>query len=126
MSSFDKAVAQNTKNFLGLNLWLVHMSKPTSFDEMQPLVAEHIDYALRLERDHVLFGAGPLSDDDGNLDGRGLFIIRAESRADAENIAKNDPIVKSGVRKFSIERWTLNVGSVQHSIRYSSQSVCAF
>ena len=122
-TGFNETVEKHTGQFLGLQLWLIHMEAPVSLDDMTPYIPDHIDYALSLERDGVLFAAGPVADAAGGLSGRGLFIVHADNREKAEQIANNDPLVKNGVRRFKVEQWTLNVGQIQQTVRLSNQTI---
>ena len=52
---------------------------------------EHFAYLLDLERSGVLFAAGPFVDEDGVRHGAGMLLIRAATRAEAEQIAYAEP-----------------------------------
>ena len=56
------------------------------------IVNEHLQYALDLEEKGILFAAGPFVDDTGAMVGDGLFVVRADSKAEAEEILAQDPI----------------------------------
>ncbi len=69
---------------------------------------EHIDYLKGLG--DKLKAAGPFLDEAGNPIGS-LLIVAAESRAEAEAVAANDPYAKAGLFA-NIEarqwKWTIN------------------
>ena len=70
-----------------------------------------------------MFGAGPFwADDEKTWEGEGMVIIRAGSLAEAEKIAAEDPMHKSGARSFRVRPWLLNEGVVTLKVRYSDGS----
>jgi uncharacterized protein YciI len=84
---------------------------------------EHLAYQLELERTGVMFAAGPLADDQcREWQGEGMVIIRADSVEHAHQIASNDPMHKSGARKFRVRPWLLNEGSLTLKVTYSNGS----
>lgn len=73
---------------------------------------EHIAYVKSLEKDGRLLQAGPFLDDEGRPDGRGMFVLRVGTRAEAEAIAQADPYYKAGFRNYQIQPWRRSEGSV--------------
>ncbi|MGP9820856.1 YciI family protein [Salinarimonas sp. NSM] len=83
---------------------------------------EHLAFQVALEREGVLFAAGPLwSDDQTEWRGEGLVILRAESRAAAIAIAERDPMHASGARRFAVRPWMINEGSLGIRLDLSSR-----
>lgn len=121
MSGADQTIAARTKSLLGMQLWLVHFDKPESLDALSPHLEGHFEYALGLERDGRLFAAGPIRNAAGELEGQGLFILRAATRDEAMALAMADPIAAAGVRKVRVEHWTVNLGTLDLRLRYSDQ-----
>jgi uncharacterized protein YciI len=81
---------------------------------------EHVGYQTKLEREGVMFAAGPLSDDaEQQWHGDGLFIYRAESRDAAVRLAEADPMHASGARRFTVRPWLLNEGTFSVRLFYS-------
>ena len=70
--------------------------------ELGPVLREHLEYMIELERRGVLFASGPLS---GNA-GDGLSILRAATIEDARAIAERDPFVSKGLRGYDLREWT--------------------
>lgn len=107
-------------DLLALRLYVV-MSQPTNglgavLENLDP----HVAYQTRLENEGVMFAAGPLADDaEEQWNGEGLFVYRAKSRAEATEIAENDPMHKSGARRFTVRSWMLNEGSYNVRVFYS-------
>ncbi len=72
----------------------------------------HHDYLLDLERRGILFGAGPFVDEKGHRHGAGMLIIRAKTRAEAEDIAFAEPYTKAGQRIMTLTPWQRNEGTL--------------
>jgi uncharacterized protein YciI len=94
-------------------------------DGLGPVLAnmeEHLAFQVGLERDGVLFAAGPIfSDDESEWRGEGLVIIRASSREEALAIAESDPMHKAGARSFTVRPWMINEGSITLRLDWSTQ-----
>jgi uncharacterized protein YciI len=98
----------------------------TANDDAPPLTVSkeemrlvHHDYLLDLERRGILFGAGPFVDEKGHRHGAGMIIIRAASRAEAEDIAFAEPYTKAGQRVMTLTPWQRNEGTVNLSLRFA-------
>lgn len=85
------------------------------------LIHEHLQYALKLEEDGVLFAAGPFVDDAGAMVGDGLFVVRAGSRAEAEEILAKDPIHRENFRRCTVYGWALHEGKLNVTFDLSTQ-----
>lgn len=88
--------------------------------DLAPLLADHLQYMIDLERQGKLFGSGPLDFGKGS---DGLTILRVDSEAEARAIAQNDPFVKNGVRGFTIRDWTVMEGSFSVNVKFSDRSI---
>ena len=75
---------------------------------------------MQLEREGIMFAAGPMWDDD-EWNGEGLVVVRAASRPEAIAIAERDPMHRSGARKFTVRPWMMNEGTVTVRLDMSSQ-----
>lgn len=110
-----------THGLLGKTLYVIS-SRPTS--GLQPILDvldEHIAYQTKLERDGVMFAAGPLASEDlTEWLGEGLFMYRADSIDRARQIAEADPMHRSGARSFTIREWMLNEGTYSIQVFYST------
>jgi catechol 2,3-dioxygenase len=76
------------------------------------IVNEHLKYALELEEKGILFAAGPFVDDTGAMVGDGLFVVRADSKSEAEEILAKDPIHVNNFRKCTVYGWNLHEGKL--------------
>jgi uncharacterized protein YciI len=81
--------------------------------------SEHHRYLVELERRGVLFAAGPFVDETGERHGAGMIIIRAASRAEAEQIALAEPYTKAGLRAMALTPWQRNEGVLDLRIRFA-------
>ena len=87
------------------------------------LIGEHLAYQFALERDGVMFAAGPLMQaDETQPRGNGLIAIRADSLESARRIADADPLHAAGVRTYTIRQWIINEGAIDVTIRLSGQN----
>jgi catechol 2,3-dioxygenase len=107
----------NKRLYVGLSK--VNMTSPPPPIDV---VGEHLQYALKLEEDGVLFAAGPFVDDEGKMVGDGLFIIRADSKAQATEILAKDPIHVGNFRTCTVYGWTLHEGKLNLSFNLSDQT----
>lgn len=117
------AVLDASKEMLQRQLYAI-FTKPT--DGLGPVFAiieEHLKFQVALEKEGIMFAAGPLwTDDEQNWEGDGMVIVRAASRQDAIAIAQRDPMHKSGARSFTVRPWLVNEGSMTITIHNSSQT----
>jgi uncharacterized protein YciI len=111
-----------SEKFLGKTLYVVHTVLAASVEQMMAALPAHLEHQVRLEKAGIMFGAGPLQNEDGSPGG-GLIIIRADSFEAARKIADEDPMHKSGLRTYTIRRWTVNEGSYTVRVNYSDQSM---
>ena len=70
----------------------------------------HLAYWAEMERQQVMFAAGPVMpiDPKSPWSGRGMVIYRAESWPAARAIADADPMHKAGARRYELEPWLVN------------------
>ena len=101
--------------------YLVETTPVGPLRTLAPYVVAHLEHQRKLEQDGVLFAAGPLMTDDGQMHrGEGLFVIRAESLREAHEIVSADPMHVSGARRFRIRPWLINEGSLSLTVRLSA------
>jgi uncharacterized protein YciI len=119
---WEELLADSTgRDLLAKKLYVV-FSEPT--DGMAPVTAilgPHVEHQVRLEREGVMFAAGPLATEDERFwRGEGMFMYRAGSMAEARRHAEADPMHSSGARSFRIRPWLLNEGCLTIGVRYST------
>ena len=95
-------------------------------DGLGPVFAnidDHLAFQMELEREGVMFAAGPMwTDDEASWEGEGLVVVRAASRAEAEAIAERDPMHARGARRYRVRPWMINEGRLRLTLDYSSQT----
>ena len=82
----------------------------------------HLENQIKLEKEGIMFAAGPLYEEDGQSPWAGMFVLRANSFEEARAIADADPLHQADLREYEIRRWTMNEGSIQLTVNFSDQS----
>ncbi len=92
---------------------------PADAPAMDTLRRAHKAFIAGLVESGQIASAGRLHDDNtGEIStlGQSMFILRAESRAEAEAIALNEPFTRARVRAMTIIPWQRVAGSVHLSV----------
>jgi uncharacterized protein len=121
--AMDPKVLDLIKGMLGLKLWVV-ISRPSApFDQMANHLVAHLEHQVRLERQGILFTAGPCSRPGESDPEFGLIVIRAADETEARRIADSDPMHAAGVRAYELYEWTVNEGQLRISLNFSNQTL---
>jgi hypothetical protein len=101
------------RGYLAKQLYVV-FTKPTGgIGPVMANLADHLQFQQQLERDGIMFAAGPnWTDDEREWEGEGMVVVRAGSIADARAIAARDPMHISGARTFQVRPWLVNEGAI--------------
>lgn len=87
------------------------------------LRVEHKKFLAKLENEGRIFGAGKLENasegEQADL-GFGMFILRAESRKEAESIAFQEPYTKAGHRTMKLIPWQRTEGDITIRISFTN------
>ncbi len=118
----EKTPEQLTASMLRKELFIV-TTTPARGPGIQQLLSEHLDYQIRLEREGILFGAGPIFNEGEDVPLGGMIILRADSIDEARAIVEQDPLHINGLRTFKIQKWIMNEGSISVTLRYSDQTM---
>lgn len=103
-------------------LWVI-MTRPVKpREEVQRHLKAHLEHQIRLEKEGIMYGAGPATAPGGQQPSFGLIIIRAADEADARRIADSDPMHSSGVRQYDLYAWSLNEGRINVTLGFSDQT----
>lgn len=113
----------STHGFLAKSLYVIYTWPVVPHDQVMAQMDKHLARQVQLEKDGIMFGAGPLFDPGSDRPVGGMIVVRANSFEEAEAIAKADPMHASGVRSYKIQRWMLNEGSVTVTVNYSDQTM---
>jgi len=111
----------SAKGLLAKQLYVIQTRPADGLQAVLDHLEEHLAYQLELEREGIMFAAGPFADDDASRwEGEGMVIIRAAAVEEARKIAAADPMHKSGARTFRVRPWLLNEGSITLKVTYSN------
>jgi len=109
---------------LALELYVVESTPAMAPEDVKNNLGDHLAYQAEMERQGILALAGPLSDPTGEvMAGGGMIVYRAESLKDANELASNDPMHKSGARTFTIRKWLVNEGSLSLNVGLSTGKI---
>jgi uncharacterized protein len=122
MSALQEEINELTSRMLQKVLYVVLTTPIKPMSEIAPLLPVHLAYMIDLEKRGLLFASGPFLAGKDLLPGTGMTILRARSFEEAEAIAREDPLNKSGVRTFEVRTWQMNEGSFTVTINYSDKS----
>lgn len=83
---------------------------PMGLKPILEILPSHLDYWAQMERERVVFAAGPKMPMDPTdiWSGDGLVIFRAPSMEAAKKIADADPMHKTQARSYTLSPWLLN------------------
>lgn len=117
------AVMEASSAMLQKQLYAIFTRPVSGLGAVLEQMEGHLAFQVGLERDGVMFAAGPMWTDDGEQwEGDGLVVVRAATLEDAVKIAERDPMHRSGARSFTIRPWLINEGTVTVRLNYSSQT----
>jgi len=105
-------------NLLGLELWIIE-TVAVDINLMMATMESHIRHQLKLEREGIMFAAGPVFEIDAEMPSAGVIVIRADSAEDAKKIADTDPMHSSGARSYTLRKWIVNEGSFTVTVPFS-------
>jgi uncharacterized protein YciI len=103
-------------------LWIVMSKAVKPPEEVMKQRKVHLQYQIKLERDGILYGAGPATPPGDSKPAFGLIVIRAKDEAGARKIADADPMHSSGARTYQLYEWSLNEGRINVSLNFSDQT----
>jgi uncharacterized protein YciI len=122
MADAPSSVHPATLKFLGKEMYLV-ITRPVRSPEIEKRLHEHLAHQVELERKGIMFAAGPLYPKGSQIPEAGMFVLRANSFEEAEEICKTDPLHAAGLRTYTIQKWRVNEGSITLKVNYSDQTV---
>ena len=100
-------------------LYIIFSDPTGKTGDRRKIFPRHIEYQLKIEKQGILFAAGPFVDGKGKPQGPGMIVVRAKSMAAAKRIAEADPFHKAGYRKFRIQAWEVNEGGFNLRVKFS-------
>jgi uncharacterized protein len=121
MADAPSSVHPLTSKFLGREMYLV-ITRPVRSPEIDKRLADHLAHQIDLERKGIMFAAGPLYSRGSTIPEAGMFVLRANSFEEAEEICKGDPLHVAGLRSYTIQKWRVNEGSMTFTVNFSDQT----
>ena len=112
----------NTKDMLQKDLYVIFTRPLAPREEIMKMLPQHLERQVGLEKQGILFAAGPMEPQDDTKPRTGMIIIRADSFEHANEIAMGDPFHAAGLREFDVWNWSMNEGSFTVTINYSDKS----
>jgi uncharacterized protein YciI len=86
-----------------------------SYAAMKPHLEAHHRWVEELRRTGVVISSGYLVDGEGRPGGGGLLLLKAPSYAEAEELVRGDPMVRSGGVEWRLQQWRPAVGDLELS-----------
>lgn len=125
MPTITKAdIVAASEGMLHKDLFVVLTTPVNGLGPVMENLGPHLEFQQRIEREGIMFGAGPFwLDDETTWNGEGMVIIRARDLAHAREIAASDPMHSSGARTFTVRSWLLNEGSYTVTMTYSNGKI---
>lgn len=125
MPTVTKAdIVAASEGMLHKDLFVVLTTPANGMGPVMENLGPHLEFQQKIEREGIMFGAGPFwLDDETTWDGEGMVIIRARDLAHAREIAASDPMHSSGARTFTVRPWLLNEGSYTVTMTYSNGKI---
>tara|TARA_B100001939_G_scaffold288765_1_gene259707 strand:- start:100 stop:492 length:393 start_codon:yes stop_codon:yes gene_type:complete len=109
-----------SSQMLNKDLYVVFTTPTNGMGPIMENIEAHLKFQVSLEEKGIMFGAGPFwEDNESDWKGEGMVIIRANSLAEAREIAASDPMHSSGARSFTVRPWLLNEGTLNIKLDYS-------
>jgi uncharacterized protein YciI len=123
MTDKPSSVHPLTAKFLGREMYMVVTRPVRSPGITDDMLTKHLEHQIMLEKQGIMFAAGPLYSRDSDKPEAGCFVLRARSFEEADAIAKDDPLHKAGLRTYTMQKWRVNEGSYTVTVNYSDQTV---
>ena len=119
MTDLQRRIQKLQEPMLKKRLFVVFSTLVRSMEDMGSLLPDHLDYMIGLEKRGVVFASGPFLNEGGGVPGRGMTILRAQSKEEAEMLAQGDPLYKAGIRTYEVEAWQIMEGNFAVRVNYS-------
>jgi len=110
------------ERMLRKQLWVIITKRVASPEEVRKHLKAHLEHQISLEKQGIMYGAGPATVPGGSEPAFGLIIIRASSSEEARQIADRDPMHSAGVRTYTLYQWSMNEGRLTITLDFSDRS----
>ena len=109
------------RGYLAKQLYVIFTRAENGIGPIMETLESHLSYQEKLEREGVMFAAGPnWTDDEQSWEGDGMIVYRANSIEHAREIAAQDPMHLSGARAFTVRPWLINEGTISLSVSFAT------
>ncbi|MGX1099635.1 YciI family protein [Amorphus sp. MBR-141] len=98
-------------------------SLPRPGFQVGPLLSEHLDFMIDLEKRGLLFLSGPTIEADGAIGQVGLTVLNVQTLEKAREIWSEEPFFKAGQRDAEFRLWRLMEGALNLTISLSDIKV---
>ncbi len=114
------------EGMLQLQLYAIFTRPANGLGPVMEKLDEHLEYQISMEKNGILFAAGPFwTDDEQQWRGEGMVVVRAQSLDEARAIADKDPMHASGARTFEVRPWLINEGTLTLRLNHSTKTFTA-
>jgi len=114
------------QGMLQLQLYAIFTRPANGLGPVMEKLDEHLEYQISMEKNGILFAAGPFwTDDEQQWRGEGMVVVRAQSLDEARAIADKDPMHASGARTFEVRPWLINEGTLTLRLNHSTKTFTA-
>ena len=114
------------EGMLQLQLYAIFTRPANGLGPVMEKLEEHLEYQISMEKNGILFAAGPFwTDDEQQWRGEGMVVVRAQSLDEARAIADKDPMHASGARTFEVRPWLINEGTLTLRLNHSTKTFTA-
>jgi uncharacterized protein len=103
-------------------LWVIITKRVAPPEEVRMHLKAHLEHQISLEKQGIMYGAGPAKVPGENEAAFGLIIIRASNEGEARQIADRDPMHRSGVRSYTLYEWSMNEGRLNVTLDFSDRT----
>lgn len=110
------------ERMLRKQLWVIVTERVVPPDEMNKHLQAHLEHQIALEKQGIMYGAGPATVPGEKAPAFGLIIIRAKDADEARAIAERDPMHVAGVRKYKLYQWSMNEGRINITLDFSDRT----
>ena len=121
----EDTLAEAEKLNTGMNkeVYLYVTEPVVSFDEVAKVLPDHMNFVHKIENQGTMIMGGQTTIEGAdNAEGYGAIMIRANSFEEARRIADQDPMHKTGVRKYTLYKWNINEGELNVRLKLSDAS----
>jgi uncharacterized protein YciI len=109
------------RGYLAKQLYVVFTRPVNGIEPVMENLAIHLAYQEQLEKDGIMFAAGPNWTDSGDQwAGDGMVVYRAASLDEATAIAARDPMHVNGARSFTVRPWLVNEGTLTVELNFAT------